>query len=608
VFFPSSCKRIKLSFCLKKMQRNKGEIKKMNSFKKIAVALAAALSFGTLSAIPSNSAVLADSFAIDATADTIIAGETATAVLTLTFIAENSGDTVSVLSLVTSQPSAANKTSTLSVAETTSAVVTLNAGETTADVSSTTNSATQVTAKLNAYLVAPTVAGTYVVNFYPVLKSSGGKITSAPLTWNVTVNAPDLKASAATSTSFINKGETISATSDDKVFAPKALSADAAAVIVVTQKNAAGAQASESLTVTISGPGLVGHGTNHATISPLGRAIIVPAGSFIGVFSDGTAGVGTVTVTTASNVVLATKQVTFYGDITKIVAVADKPVLAVGSNANALTAVAYDENGVVVGNGTLYATSDTSAVVSNSATSATIVDGIAKFNLVGVKAGTAKVVVYSGTVADTATVRVEGTAAKVAIAFDKDQYTPGEAATITVSVTDADGLPLSGNQTFANLFATGGITSSYAFGAGSDAINVVSVTTDTKTATKTFKVFMPTAEVDVIISATGGASLPLSDRVLVLDTATVFNPTRAATDEAVKAAQAATEASIEATTAALAAQDAADKAATASADAAVQAKAALDAVNLLAVEVAKIVANFAKLQKSVSKIAKRFKK
>jgi hypothetical protein len=580
----------------------------MNSFKKIAVALAAALSFGTLSVMPSSAAVLADSFAIDANADRIMAGETATAVLTLTFIAENSGDTVSVLSLVTSQPTAANKTATLSVAETTSAVVTLGAGNTSADVSSTTNSAAQVTAKFTASLVAPTVAGTYVVNFYPVLKSAGGRITSAPVTWTVTVNAPDLKASVATSTSFINKGETISATADARVFAPRAVSADAAAIIVVTQKNAAGANASESLTVTVSGPGLIGHGANHATISALGRAIVVPAGSYIGVFADGTAGVGTVTIATASNVVLATEQVTFYGDIAKIVVTADKPVLAVGSNADALSAVAYDANGVVVGNGTLLATSDTAAIVNNSATSATIVDGVAKFNLVGVKTGSAKVGVYSGAIADTATVRVEGTAAKVAIAFDKDQYTPGEAATITVSVTDDAGLPLSGNQTFANLFAAGGITSSYALGSGSDAINVTSVTTDTKTATKTFKVFMPTAEVSVIISATGGTSLTSAGRVVVLDTATVFNPTRAATDEAVKAAQSATDAAVGATNAAIAAQEAADKAALASADAATQAKAALDAVNALSLEVTKIVATIAKLQKTLNAIAKRVKK
>jgi hypothetical protein len=570
----------------------------MNSLKKIAVVLAAALSFGTLSVIPSNAVVLADSFAIDAASDTIMAGETATAVLTLTFIAENSGDTVSVLSLVTSQPTAANKTATLTVAETTSAVVSIGAGNTSADVSSTTNSATQVTAKLTASLVAPTVAGTYVVNFYPVLKSTGGKVTSIPLAWTVTVNAPDLKASAATSTSFINKGETISATADDKVFAPKTVSADAAAIIVVTQKNATGATASESLTVTVSGPGLLGHGTDHTTITALGRAIVVPAGSYIGVFSDGTAGVGTITITTASNVVLATKQVTFYGDIAKIVITTDKPTLTVGSNVDALSAIAYDLNDVIVGNGTLYATSDSAGVVSNSATSATIIDGVAKFNLVGVKTGTAKVGVYSGTIVDTVTVRVEGSAAKVAISFDKDQYTPGEAATITVSITDADGLPLSGNKTFSNLFATGGITSSYAFGSGSDVINVTSVTTDTKTATKTFKVFMPNVEVNVNIFATGGTSLLEAGRVLISDSATVFDPARKASDEALNAAR-------EATDAAVLAQEAADRAADAAIASQETAQSAVNAVLALSVKVAKLVTQFGKIKNLINKVAKR---
>jgi hypothetical protein len=489
----------------------------------------------------------------------------------------------------------------LSVAETTNAVVALAGGNTSADVNSTTNAPAQVTAKLNVALVAPSVAGTYVVNLYPVLKSTGGKITSAPLAWTITVNAPDLKASAATSTSIINKGETISATADAIVFAPKTVSADAAAVIVVTQKNAAGATASESLTVTVNGPGLVGHGTNHEAISPLGRAIVVPAGNYIGIFADGSAGVGTVTITTASNVVLATKQATFYGDIAKIVATADQSVLAVGSNANALIAVAYDANNVVVGAGTLVATSDTLGVVSNSATSATIIDGVAKFNLVGVKTGTAKIGVSSGSFADTATVRVEGSAVKVNISFDKKQYTPGEAATITVSVTDADGLSLSGNKTLANLFATGGITSSYAFGTSSDAINVTSITTDTKTATKTFKVFMPTAEVDVIISATGGTSLTESGRVLVVDTATVFNPVRQASDEALAAA-------IEATDAAILAEEAAANAEAAATAAAETAQSALDAVNALSVQVTKMVARIAKLQKTINAIAKKLNK
>jgi hypothetical protein len=585
----------------------------MNSLKKIAVLLAAALSFGTLSAIPSNAAVLADSFAIDAAADTITAGETATAVVTLTFIAENSGDTVSVLSLISSQPTGAGKTATLSVAETSSAVVTLTGSNTSADVSSTTNTAAQVTAKLNVALVAPSAAGTYVVNLYPVLKSTGGKVTATPLVWTVTVNAADLKASAVNTTSILNNGETVSATADATVSAPKAVSSDAAAVIVVTQKNAAGGAALESLTVTVTGPGLLGHGTNHATLSGTVRAMVVPAGHFIGVFADGTAGVGTVTITSASNVVLATEQVTFYGDIAKIVVTNKKPVLAVGSNAEALTAVAYDANNVVVNSGTLYATSDTLAVVSNSATSASITNGVATFALTGVKTGNAKVGVYSGSIADTATVRVEGAAANIKIAFDKKQYTPGEAAVITVSVTDAAGLPLTG-QTFANLFATGGIVSSYAFGAGSDVITGTSVTTDTATATKTFKVFMPSVEVDVKISATGGTSLVEAGRITVSDSATVFNPTRAVTDSALEAAKEATEAAQSATDAAILAQKsadaatlAADLAAKTSAEAAAQAKAALDAVNALSLQVTKMIANFAKMQKTIAAIAKKVK-
>ena len=196
------------------------------------------------------------------------------------------------------------------------------------------NTTGYVTAKFQLTLDSVTAAGTYVVNIITTKPNPGPSVS-----WTVTVKAPDLVPVASTTTSILNSGETTSATVDASVYAPKAVSSDAAGVIVLTQKNAAGGTASESVTATITGAGLLGHGSNATTISALGRSIIVPAGNYIGVFADGTAGVGTITLSTAAGVVLATEKVTFYGDIASIELTSVKSVIAVGSNATTVKAV-----------------------------------------------------------------------------------------------------------------------------------------------------------------------------------------------------------------------------------------------------------------------------
>ena len=500
----------------------------MNSFKKLALGIAAALSFATLSAMPSQAAVNADTISIDTAADAVFTGESATAVVTVSFLAQTTSDTVTVTSSVTSLPVGSASLATLSVQETSSAAVVLGSGNYSANIASTANTATYVTAKIKATVDAPSIPGTYVYRFTPSLGTgSTGGVNSAAVVWTVTVTAPDTKASAGTSTSILNKGETISATADVEVFAPKATASDAVAVIAITQKNAAGASASESMTAIVSGSGLIGTGSNHATITAQGRALTVANGQYIGIFADNTSGVGTVTITSASGVVLAVEKVTFYGDIATVVTTTAKPVIATGSNADVVTAVAYDAAGVTVGAGTLYAVSDSASVVSNSYTSATIVDGVAKFALTGVASGTAGIKVSTGStatttgavVSNTAPVRVEGSVASVKVAFDKAIYAAGELATITVTPTDAKGLVLSG-KTFANLFATGGLVSSYAFGAASDSLTAVSVTTDAN-GVKTYKVYMPLTDVSIKITATGGTSLPTSAQVELSTTASV---------------------------------------------------------------------------------------
>jgi trimeric autotransporter adhesin len=550
----------------------------MNSFKKIALGLAAAMSFGVLSALPTSAAVNAPTLTIDSATDAVVTGESATAVVTLSFISETSADTATVISAMFTQPTGSAKSATLSLLETSTASVVIAGNNVSANINATVNTPTYVTAKFLVTLDAPTVAGTYDARILTTSPVNGPSVS-----WTVTVKAADLTPSASTTTSILNTGETTSATADASVYAPKATSTDAAAVIVVTPKNAAGGSATESILATVSGSGLIGYGTNATTMSATGRALVIPTGNYIGVFADGTAGVSTITLTTLTGAVLATETVTFYGDITTIVATPIKSVIATGANVSTVKAVAYDAAGVTVGAGTLNAFSSDVSVVSDSGTAATIVNGEAVFTLTGVKTGGVAVTVKSGTVSSTpVATRVEGAAATVKLSFDKEVYLPGEAATITVQVLDAAGLPLSG-KTHANLFATGGIVPNYAFGSTSDVLTATSVTTDTATV-KSYKVFMPLAENIVNISATGGTSLPLAGQIVVTASAEVSNA----------AAKAATKASEEAAAAAKAATDAAILASKAADAALLQAQAAVDAVNKLSADVATLIAGLKK--------------
>ena len=550
----------------------------MNSFKKIALGVAAAMSFGVMSALPTNAAVIAPTLTIDAATDTVTAGETATAVVTLSFISETAADTATVLSAMFSQPTGAAKNATLTLLETTTSTVAIAAGNLSADVNSTVGTPGYVTAKFTVSLVAPSVAGTYEARIITTKPATGPSVA-----WTVIVKAADITPSASTTTSILNKGEVTTATADATVFAPKAASTDAAAVIVATLKNAAGGNATESILATVTGSGLVGYGTNATTIGSAGRSLVIPSGNYIGVFADGTAGVGTITLTTLTGTVLATEQVTFYGDIATIVATPVKSVIAVGANTNAVTAVAKDASGVTVGAGTLSAYSSDVTTVSDSATAATIVDGVATFTITGVKAGGVAITVKSGTIASApVATRVEAAAATVKISFDKAAYLPGEAATIKVQVLDASGLPVSG-KTHSALFATGGITSTYAFGSGSDVLTATSITTDTETV-KSYKVFMPLTENTVTLTATGGSSLPVAGQVAVTASAVVSNT---AAKAATKASEDAAKAATEATTAALAAAKSADEATKA-------AKAATDAVTKLSKSVATMIASLKK--------------
>jgi hypothetical protein len=252
------------------------------------------------------------------------------------------------------------------------------------------------------YSFTPVMRGTYVFTF----TAQSGTV-STPHTWTVkayatqaeldAANGVDNAINAGKTTSFLNAGETTTATADATVTASMATSTTAAATIVVLPKNAADTTISNvtfPLTATISGPGTLAIGTNLAAITALdsgtGRAITGTTNHYVvGVFADGTAGVSTITISTGTTV-LATETVTFYGAAAKITPTVVNSVLKIGANTGAITAVVTDAAGVAVPNVTVYASSNTDATIDDAYVASTAVSsatGAVTFNLTGAAAG-----------------------------------------------------------------------------------------------------------------------------------------------------------------------------------------------------------------------------
>jgi hypothetical protein len=619
------------------------------TFKRIALVTVAALGFGVMSVAPSNAVINADSLTLSAATASQTTAETATAtsaVATLSFLGGDVDDSMSVTASLVSGPATSTALPFIQLTETASASIDTatatiaasravgygTAPNVASTVYNTTSGAAVVTAKYKVYLgtaitTAPTVVGTYVVKLTPAVKSTGGgNATAQTLTITVTA-APTLDTVVATATSILNKGETVTATADAVVTGVKTASNVAAAATIVTSfKNAAAsAVTAESFTASISGAGTLGIGrlgtgqtSFNDTYTAIGRDITVKNGDYVLVFPDGTSGVGTVTIKSKAGLTLATETLTFFGDIASIVATVVKPVIGVRAETGVVTAVAKDAAGTIVDAPTLYITSGTTTIISQSyAGTASSTLGKATFDLTGVKAGTASIVVSNGSTAALSTVsaaavsvRVGGGTAELdglVVAFDKTSYSPGELATVTVTPQDAAGLNLA-DDTY-TVFATGGLVASYTLPTGSEVITGVTALNGgvagagTKAGVASYKIYMPTIEGDFKLTWTRSTEFATAanDSLAGSATVAVSSPgTAAATD----AANEATDAANAATDAALAAAEAADAATTA-------AQEASDAVAALSESVTKLIAGLQAQIKSlaavVAKIAKKVK-
>ena len=248
------------------------------TFKRVALIAVAGLGLGVLSVAPSSAVQQMDSLTLSSATAAQQTTETATAtatsaVATLSFLGSAGTDTMTVTASLVSGPAGNAALPYLGTSATTAATV-IGSGSLTATVSPT-GANTFASAALKVYLNAPSVVGTYVVKLTPAV--TGGTANATAVTLTITVTAiPSADKVAASATVILNKGETVTATTDATVASTKTTSTtDAAATIVVGLLNAAGSTAVESYTATISGPGTIGAAADAASTTGGARIAIV---------------------------------------------------------------------------------------------------------------------------------------------------------------------------------------------------------------------------------------------------------------------------------------------------------------------------------------------
>ena len=600
------------------------------TFKRVALVAVAALSLGVLSVAPSQAAHIGDSLTLTPVTSSIAIGETASATVNSTFTGIAAGDSITVSAI---QLTPATASGSLKFAIVDSRTSTVSTADGSASISTGVTN-TNIVAATNYTLnfVSPTVSGTYVIQVYASTGSGGGTIRSSILTWSVTVAAAAKAASAIThlvgGTNATNPvvGQADSTTAGSKAATTRIGS------IGVRLLSAAGASVTESYTATITGAGTLGIGTG----AIVGRSITVRNNDDVAIFADGTSGVGTITISSAAGLALATKSVSFYGDASVIVLSSNSNAV-VGLLAAPVKATVYDSNGYVVAGAQLYSTSDDKTVISNSYTkiaSTTAADGTASIPLTGVKLGTAKITVGLASSAtdvtttgyavksDALTVTVGGSTteqAGVVVTTDKQVYTPGSYAFITVKAVDKAGKtlsPLPSTTGTYTVFATGGISASLPVETVTGMISSTTFVPAVKAGTATtadpivalageyvYKIKLPTYSGDLTLSWTTAAASNFPGNIAaggVAGSVTV-SLSDPGSQAAVDAATEATDAANAATDAALAAADAADAATAAAEDASA-------AVATLAASVNKALGDLKKQITSLTKLVNKLLK
>jgi len=545
------------------------------NFKRIALVAVAALGLGVLSSVPSQATINADTVTLSSATAAQNTAETYTAtsaIATVSFFGAEQDSLTVTAALVSTTAVGNTSMPVLRLVETSSAIIdtlvplAASAGSTgkagsAAGTGVQANVATRVaaasssvttTAKYAVYLAtsgnttgAPTTAGTYVVKITPAAIGVGPLVGATAQTLTITVTAAaalDTVPSATNSTSRMYAGEAAAdlftaATADSVVTTVKTLSPTAqAATIFAVLKNAANTtSAVDSITATITGPGQLGsHGTP-ASITASGRSITVKQGDYVGVFSDGVAGVATITLTSyTAGVALGTpKTVTFTSTTATsfaaptIAATDSSVILAAGTTTVSVFAKEGTNNvsglttASAAGGTTIWAYSSDTAVATVAAVGAfdavtgysAVVTGVA-VGTTNISFGNAATRAAATIVSPTVAVRV-GTdvASNVTVTLDKATYAPGEKMTMTVTILNAAALPVVGKASYADIFSSTGVTSSVNL-SGTSTLPAATITAYSNTSnTKTFTLYAPVTGGPVVFSWTGGTGLATANQV-----------------------------------------------------------------------------------------------
>jgi hypothetical protein len=505
---------------------------------------------------------------------------------------------------------------------------------------------------LGLKLYNPTAAGTYVVSVYTQKSDNGAALTSdtPSVTWTVTVTEPT-RTAAANSTATLRKtavaigslqasgtfyGGTREGSDSATLGAATSTATDLIeefALVVKQKSTVATNTARESYTVTVTGEAFVTAGTDAAgaDVAVSTRPVtnsgglksvrmatpVADTATLVRIWSTGTAGTATVTVTTDSGLVIGTKTLTFHGTIAGIEKVAVyKNVIRSGVTTGSTSVIAIkvvDSGGRGVGGaaGTVAGvSSNLAAIASGTCTDAISYAGVATdtstrdgtywcdlTQSVGSVSGAAATITWralkylSTTEYWTVTqdVTMGGAPVTFTIATDKATYEPGEAMTVTVTAKDASGntpYDLVAGPSITVNKAIGGTLSMSSYLGGKSTSNARD---DDGTVTDKNNLFAPAASGKFMLTAQDGQDTP----------ATVTASATVGDDGATAAANAASDAAAEAIDAANAATDAANLAAEAADAATVAAEEARDAADAATAAVAELAAQFASLVASV---------
>jgi hypothetical protein len=440
---------------------------------------------------------------------------------------------------------------------------------------------------LGMFRFVPTVAGTYTVTIWHDAATLGSiQATEAQQSVSVTITAaPGYSSSLSTAymvedlTDADNSAQPTAAT--DATAAPLAIRTigQKAATIVVTTRNSENTvYTGQSITATVSGSGFVGAGsaaggaaatdtqidtadgsattTRSASVSAAANTTGVVA---IGVWGDGTAGTGTITISVTDQVsgattTLATKTITWYSgtaaklEVTTLQSVATPGAANGCSNATTCTQAtlaltpayvikATDSGGRLIPGLTITGTpTDTTVIASTSVaivTGGNDKNGRGYYNAdvtggAAVNVGKKSVITWSTTLADgitkittTSEASLGGTPATVTMTLDKTSYTPGAPVVITVTAKDSAG-NTAGDGTYANLFA-GASTLGGAISGSTPAASV-----EIKGGVKTFTAFAPGTAGTYTVSNKFGTSMPAAQQGATISVSIVVSDPNAA--------------------------------------------------------------------------------